>query len=309
MAMQSEEDAVQWLSDEEVIAILDDLPRCPMPAGNALSHLPLAGAQDKLPVVFDGIRIGLPSNSARSSHLLKFAPHAGEDRLANEGFCMALALVMGLRPALSKVHAVRDRTFLLVERYDRVTDEQGRLSRVHHEDFCHALGVVPEVQYQNQGGPDLAQCFALLRKVARPGAPQVLRLLDYVIFNALIGHDEAHGGNFSLLYFGEEAVLAPLHDVLSTAVDPGLASEMAMRLGSTYKFSEIQARDWEQFAQEAELSQALVKARVAELAETLPPAARRLQLNPRQGFAGNSVVERIVGLIEQRCARTISRLT
>ncbi len=64
-------DDVQWLSDEEVVAILDELPRRPMLAGQDGLRLSLAGAQDKLPVVFDGVRIGLPLNGTPSSHILK----------------------------------------------------------------------------------------------------------------------------------------------------------------------------------------------------------------------------------------------
>lgn len=52
----------------------------------------------------------------------------------------------------------------------------------------------------------------------RPSAPQVLRLYDYVIFNALIGNHDAHAKNFSLLYVGKIPVLAPFYDTLSTAV-------------------------------------------------------------------------------------------
>ena len=61
-------DNVQWLSDDEVVAILDELPRRPMLAGKDGLRLSLAGAQDKLPVVFDGTRIGLPLNGTPSSH-------------------------------------------------------------------------------------------------------------------------------------------------------------------------------------------------------------------------------------------------
>lgn len=78
-------------ADEGVIAILDELPRHPMLAGRDGLRLSLAGAQDKLPVVFDGDRIGLPRNGTPSSHILKPAIHAVEDSVINEGFCLALA--------------------------------------------------------------------------------------------------------------------------------------------------------------------------------------------------------------------------
>jgi serine/threonine-protein kinase HipA len=269
----------------------------------------LAGAQDKLPVVFDGERLGLPRNGTPSSHILKPPIHAAPDSVINEGFCMALAEVMQFRPAKSKIHQVLDRSFLLVERYDRLIDIQGHRQRLHQEDFCQALGVVPEMKYQNEGGPDLAQCFDLVRRATRPSAPHVLRLLDAVIFNALIGNHDAHGKNFSLLYSGKSPVLAPFYDTLSTAVYPTLTPKMAMKIGTKYKFSEVQAQHWDQFAESVGLTKAQAKRRILELARSLPTTARKLQSDPGHSFSGNVVVERINALIEQRCVLTIRRLT
>ena len=300
---------IQWLSDEEVIAILDELPHRPMLAGFDGLRLSLAGAQDKLPVVFDGTRIGLPLNGMPSSHILKPAIHAVADSVINESFCMALAEVMQLKPAKSKVHVVQDRSFLLVERYDRVIDVKGHRQRVHQEDFCQALGVAPEMKYQNEGGPDLAQCFDLVRRITRPNAPQILRLFDGVIFNALIGNHDAHAKNFSLLYLGNSRILAPFYDILSTAVYPTLTSKMAMKIGSKYKFSEVQLRHWNQFSESVGLAKAQAKRRILELAKSLPLTARELQSVAGRGFAGNAVVEQIITLIEQRCSLTIRRLT
>jgi len=300
---------IQWLSDEEVVVLLDELPRRPMLAGKDGLRLSLAGAQDKLPVVFDGARIGLPLNGTPSSHIMKSTIHAVEDSVINEGFCMALAEAMQLKPAKSKIQLVLGRSFLLVERYDRLIDADGHRQRLHQEDFCQALGVVPEMKYQNEGGPDLAQCFELVRRATRPSAPQVLRLLDYVIFNALIGNHDAHAKNFSLLYSGKSPVLAPSYDMLSTAVYPTLTPKMAMKIGGKYKFSEVQARHWNQFAEDAGLTKAQAKRRILELAKSLPSTARELQSAPEHNFSGNTVVEQINALIEQRCALTIRRLT
>ncbi len=302
-------DDVRWLSDNEVVAILDELPHRPMLAGRDGLRLSLAGAQDKLPVVFDGARIGLPRNGTPSSHILKPAILAVEDSVINEGYCMALADAIELKPAKSKVHRVLDRSFLLVERYDRLIDAQGDRQRIHQEDFCQALGVVPELKYQNEGGPDLAQCFDLVRRATRPNAPQILRLFDYVIFNSLIGNHDAHAKNFSLLYSGNAPVLAPCYDVLSTAVYPTLTPKMAMKIGGKYNFSEVQARHWERFAESVGFSKAQAKRRVLEIATALPAAARALEQATDTSFAGNAVARRIRVLIEQRCAMTIRRLT
>lgn len=302
-------DDVQWLSDEQVVAILEELPRRPMLAGKDGLRLSLAGAQDKLPVVFDGKRIGLPRSGTPSSHILKPTIHAVPDSVINEGFCMALADALQLKPAKSSIHRVLGRSFLLVARYDRHVDTQGNRHRIHQEDFCQALGVVPEMKYQNEGGPDLAQCFDLVRRATRPSAPHTLRLFDGVIFNALIGNHDAHAKNFSLLYTGKTPLLAPFYDTLSTAVYPALTPKMAMKIGSKYRFSEVQERHWAQFAQGAGFTKAQAKRRILELARSLPPTARKLRSDPGHGFTAHAVVDRIVALIEQRCALTIQRLT
>ena len=309
LSITEHDNDVQWLSDEEIVAMLDELPHRPMLAGKDGLRLSLAGAQDKLPVVFDGERIGLPKNRTPSSHILKPAIRTLADTVANEGFCLALAEAMQLKPAKSQVHSVMGRQFLLVERYDRVVDTQGLRRRLHQEDFCQALGVVPEMKYQNEGGPDLAQCFDLVRRATRPSAPHILRMLDYVIFNALIGNHDAHAKNFSLLYAGNSAVLAPLYDVLSTAVYSNLTPNMAMKIGSKYKFSEVQARHWDQFAEAVGLSKAQARKRILAFAKSMPTTARELQSDPERGFNGHGVVEQIVLLIEQRCALAARRLS
>lgn len=305
----SGDNRVQWLNDDELIVILDELPRRPMMAGKDGLRLSLAGVQDKLPVVFDGQRIGLPQGGQPSTHILKPLIHGVEDSVTNEGFCLALARGMKLQTAQAQIRTIDGRRFLLVARYDRQTGTQGRVARLHQEDFCQALGVVPEMKYQNEGGPDLAACFSLLRHVTRPSAPQVLRLLDYVVFNALIGNHDAHAKNFSLLYTAKFPVLAPLYDTLSTAVYQTLTPKMAMKIGSKYKFSEVQAHHWDQFAESAGLGRAQTRKRILELAHSLPKTARQLQSQKEFGFAENPLVEQIITLIEQRAALTIRRLT
>jgi serine/threonine-protein kinase HipA len=131
--------------------------------------------------------------------------------------------------------------------------------------------------------------------------------------DALIGNHDAHAKNLSLLYLGKEPdktpVLAPFYDALSTAVYPTLTPKMAMKIGSKYQFSEVQARHWEQFAEGVGLARAPAKRRILALAKSLPPTALELRSDSGHGFAGNTVAERIIALIEQRCALTIRRLT
>lgn len=305
---------VRWLDHAKLIQVLDEMPLRPMRAGEDGLRLSLAGAQDKLPVVLDGdgIRIGLPINGSPSTHILK-SPIAGIDgSVFNEAFCMALAGALKLDVARTQIQSIADggqqRHYLLVERYDRKATVP--IQRLHQEDFCQALGIVSEHKYQNEGGPSLAQAFALLRSATRPSAPNTLKLLDFVVFNALIGNHDAHGKNFSLLYTpAAGAVLTPLYDALCTAVYPTLTEKMAMKIGSKYKFSEVFSRHWEQFATEAALSNPQAKKRILDIAKRLPDLARATQATLQSQGNRHPIIDQIVTLIDQRCDLTIRRLT
>ncbi len=304
---------VRWLDHAQLLQVLDEMPLRPMRAGDDGLRLSLAGAQDKLPVVLDAdsVRVGLPLNGSPSTHILK-PPIAGVDgSVFNEAYCMALASGFKLDVARCQIQAITDgaqqRHYLLVERYDRQADVPGL--RLHQEDFCQALGIVSEHKYQNEGGPSLAQAFALLRSATRPSAPHTLKLLDYVVFNALIGNHDAHGKNFSLLYTPAGAVLTPLYDALCTAVYPTLTDKMAMKIGSKYKFSEVQARHWEQFAVESALSPAQVKKRMVDIARRLPDVAHATLAAFEKVGNHHPILDQVVTLIDQRCALTIRRLT
>jgi serine/threonine-protein kinase HipA len=288
-------------------ASIDRLPERPLLAGEEGIRLSLAGAQDKLPVLAVDGRIALPLHGAPSSHILKPAIRRIEDSVHNEGFCLALAKAIGLNAVAADIRDVAGRTYLLAERYDRTRGPDGRPRRLHQEDFCQALGVAPEYKYQNEGGPSIIDCFALVRKATRPSALYLPQFLDAVLFNALIANNDAHAKNYSLLYGAGGTTLAPLYDVLCTAVYPELTPKLAMKIGDHCKFSDIFPRHWERFAQSANLFPPQVRRRLLDLARRLPPTARKLRGDLADRGQTTPLIDRIVDTVEHRCGLTRSR--
>jgi serine/threonine-protein kinase HipA len=201
---------------------------------------------------------------------------------------------------------VEDMTFLLVERYDRVHRQTSgggsTVERVHQEDFCQALGIVPETKYQKEGGPSLKDCFHLLREVSRTPVIDLARLLDAVIFNYLIGNNDAHGKNYSLLYPGAgmedvQVRLAPLYDVVSTIYYPELSQEMAMKIGGEYSSAKVTPQNFEKLAEEAGLAKPLVRRRVPELADAILSTLPNVEMQ-------NPTTASVAALIKKRAERT-----
>ncbi len=307
--------AIKWLSQKELATLIEQLPQRPMMAGQDGLRLSLAGAQDKLPVCVyyessdsSNLRIGLPNEKVLSTHILKPPIRNLTGTVVNEWFCMNLAKDMPIQTPTVHMPEFSNQDCLLVTRYDREFTLQQSLTRLHQEDFCQALSISSDNKYQNEGGPSLRDCFTLVRQATRNSATSILSLLDYVLFNTLVGNHDAHGKNFSLLYQNNKARLAPLYDCLSTAIYPSLTDKMAMSIGGKYKFSELHAKHWEQFAADAGLSVALTLQRLKKLAKNLPQKARTLQLGDGLELADKPTVETICQLIEQRCALTLKRL-
>jgi serine/threonine-protein kinase HipA len=216
---------------------------------------------------------------------------------------MKLAAVAGLPAAKVETRIVVDIEYLLVERYDRVHQKNAEgattLDRLHQEDFCQAQGIVSETKYQKEGGPSLKQCFALLRDVSSAPVIDLSRLLDAVIYNYLVGNNDAHGKNFSLLYHGvgtanQEIRLAPLYDVVSTIYYPELSKDMAMKIGGKYSSDKATPKDFEQLAEEAGLAKPIVKNRVPELAETVIA-------NFDKAGIEHPVAQAVAAVIRKRC--------
>lgn len=259
----------QPLDDAALIDALDKLPWRPLLAGDEGLRLSLAGAQSKLPVVMVDDVIALPASGQPTTHILKPAipdfPHTTE----NEAFAMRLARAVGLDVASAEPRRASDRTFLLIERYDRSVGPDGRVRRIHQEDFCQALAIPPAAKYEGEGGPGLKAGFDLLRRVARRPAVEVLRLLDAVIFNLIAGNAAAHGKNFSLLYDAAGPRLAPLYDLVMTVAYPELSPTLAMPIGGCAELAEMDSGRWAAFAEEATVGLPLIRRRVAEIGESV----------------------------------------
>lgn len=238
-----------FITEDQLVALLDQLPQRPLLTGQDEVRLSLAGAQNKV-ALYKGERgFALPLHESPSTHIIKPEIERFQNLVENEAYCLQLANACGLPSARAEPAQFGSHRCLLVERYDRSVDADGHIKRLHQEDFCQALGISSRIKYQNEGGPGLADCFSLLRRAASSPGRDLICLFNAVVFNYLIGNSDAHGKNFSLLYRvegGRRLVeLAPFYDFVSTASYSELSPKMAMKIGGQYLPDKLRANDWE----------------------------------------------------------------
>jgi len=261
------------VDNRELAELLTELPKRPLLVGEPGLRLSLAGAQNKIAVYVNDVgEIFLPLGGAPSTHILKPAIARFSNIVSNEALCLALAESVGIPTVRAEIGFAENVEYILVKRYDRLKHDEAQYPiRLHQEDFCQALGILPEHKYQNEGGPSLKDCCELLRNASSQPAKDIQRLIDVTIFNIIIGNNDAHGKNFSLLFRESHNTLitqlAPAYDILSTVYYPELSHKMAMKIGKAYVSEKLVLKDIEAFAADVGLGRGAVLKRFAELAE------------------------------------------
>ena len=290
------------ISDERLNKLLADMQKRPLLVIEDELRLSLAGAQNKLPVHYDGTQLSLPRGSAPSSHILKPGSSGFAHMPVNEHFCMRLAAALGLLVPSSAVLR-KPNPLYLVQRYDRDTASDGKLTRIHQIDFCQALNLPSAKKYEKESGPGLSACFDVIATYSAQPAKDRLQLISWVIFNYLIGNADAHAKNLSLLITPEGVSLAPFYDLISTALYADLTLNLALKIGGENRPKWIQQRHWEAFAGISGANPRIVWKTMAELSTAITQKARDLLADLGLENDERDVVDKICSLVEARAMR------
>lgn len=291
--------------------IIAELPSKPFLVGEDGVSMSLAGVQNKIGVAIDAKgRICIPHDGAPSTYILKPDSESLFGGVQNEALCLTLARECGLNAARVTTGKAGQRTYLLVTRYDRI-EQSGRWRRLHQEDFCQALGKPPSAKYEANRtgikGPTAAEMFALTRNAMR--APDVINLLDYVIFNILVCNTDAHAKNYSLMISGRGFSLAPLYDVMCAAAWNNITRNLAQKIAGKNRGEHLKRRHWETFAADCGLNATRLIRRVEELGRTVLRHAGAAAAEVDAMPAGTHVLmPKFVEAIEERARAVIAGL-
>jgi serine/threonine-protein kinase HipA len=195
------------------IAVWDGKPR-----------LSVAGVQDKLPLLIrtDG-QMGFGEGELASTHIMKFGTARALHLVINEFICMQLAKSMKL-PVADVTLARFGEPVLVVRRFDREFADD-KIIRRHLIDGCQMLDLPPTYKYERpfgkggdaaviRSGANLPDLFASCR-LCRVPAVALRDMLNWVLFQLLIGNSDAHGKNISFFVGPGGIDMAPAYDLLN----------------------------------------------------------------------------------------------
>lgn len=210
----------------------------------------LAGAQDKIPVLFRDGDLYIPLDATPSTHILKPPARLRTifDSVHNEFYCMSLATLCGLH--VPEVQVIGEATPLfLIRRFDRKTKEQA-VKRIHQFDFCQALGYPASEKYEEDGGPTFAQDYRCIADVSDTQIQDRETILNWLAFNLLIGNNDSHSKNLSFILDEGETRVAPLYDLMSTSIYRNLAAEFSFKIGGQSMWHQLRRKHFELLAKD-----------------------------------------------------------
>lgn len=241
----------------------------------------IAGAQEKTALLQMAGRWYRPHGATPTTHILKLPLGlVGNmradmtDSVENEWLCGQLMNALGIATAETAIATFGATKALVVTRFDRrwqgvpaggerkprfKPGEGVWIARLPQEDFCQALGIAPDRKYENEGGPCVRDCLAVLAHSEHADEDRSTFALTQLAFWLLAATD-GHAKNFSIQHRRAGRFhLAPLYDVLSAWPVIGRGpnqlayqrAKLAMALrgqNAHYRLGEIEARHWQRLA-------------------------------------------------------------
>ena len=239
-------------------------------------NMSIQGVQPKLSVRLDA-KAGVFVVADRGGRFVLKPQHEIYPNLPeNEGLTMHLARLAGIEvPVCGLVRSVDGSWSYFVRRFDRV----GHTGKLAVEDFAQLAGLSRETKY----GSSMERLVGLLDAHCTFPAIEKVKLLKRSLFNFLVGNEDMHLKNFSLITRQGKVELAPAYDYLNTtvaylALGKRIETLEEVALPLRGKKRRLTAKDWIGYyaSERLKLPPKIIDRVRAELLKSIPGWRRRI---------------------------------
>ena len=160
-------------------------------------------------------------------------------------------------------------------------------------DACQALDLPPEFKYEHnygagrdvrhiRDGVSFKKLFGFAKTCTMP-AIAIQNLLDWMIFNIVIGNSDAHGKNVSFFVGNNGITITPFYDLVSVIYEASNNNKIdtmaAMGIDDNFDLNTITAFDLLSIADESSIAFSLLKTRLTRLTSAIIKAVKTVDLN------------------------------
>jgi serine/threonine-protein kinase HipA len=258
-----------------------------------VGKMSIQGVQDKLSAQLKVKEGCFELVDQRGHYILKPQSHFYPELPENEALTMSLAAMVGIDvPTHGLVYAKDNSMTYFVKRFDR----SGHNKKLALEDFAQLSQRTRDTKYDSsmERVAKVISDFCSFPKI------EAVNLLRLTIFNFLVGNEDMHLKNFSLITRDPKIVLSPAYDLLNTTIaQKNTKEELALPLNG--KKNNIKSADFLSYfaGQQLQLNKRVIDDLLATFSQTLP---QWLELIDRS-FLSKPMKEMYVKLLTERASR------
>lgn len=262
-------------------------------------RLCLAGTQRKLPVYIEQQQYYLPMGHFISSHILKISPQAQASLCQNEFFVNRLAKALGLHvPEVELLNS--QQPMLQIQRFDRKRDANGVLQALHQE-------TIGQISAENMQKLDLVTAINLIRQYSAEPVLDLKQLIQWVIFNVLVGNTNAHGGHVAFLLLLDGPKLAPFYDLCALMLND-FKPAAVFNIGGENRLDQIKLENWQLFAEQMQIKPKWLFNFIRDFNSRIVRAAKDLRDDLAKQQIEHGVFDQIIDFISAQVQRSDNEL-
>ncbi len=187
------------------------------------SKISIQGVQPKLSVKLNVSKEEFETVEKGGTFILK-PPHQIYNELPeNEDITMRMARLLGIETPLHGMIYNSDSSLTyFIKRFDRLPNN----NKVAVEDFSQLLGYSRDTKYESS----MEKLIPVIEKHCTFPVLEKIKFFRLTLFNFLVGNEDMHLKNFSLIRRNDKVELSPAYDLLNSSIHLKSKEEIALAL-------------------------------------------------------------------------------
>lgn len=174
-------------------------------------RMSIQGVQPKLSAVLNSKKGVFEIVDRNGRYILKPQHHIFPELPENEDLTMRLAASIGINTPLHGLVYSKDGSLTyFIRRFDR----KGQKDKIAVEDFAQLAGMSRDTKYNYS----MEKLVKLVDDFCTFPAVEKVKLFKLVIFNFLVGNEDMHLKNYSVIVTNGKVELSPAYDLLNTTI-------------------------------------------------------------------------------------------
>ena len=258
------------------------------------NKMSIQGVQPKLSAILSIKKGAFDIVDSGGKFILKPEHHLYSEVPQNEDLTMRLASSIGIEvPLHGLLYGIDDSLTYFIKRFDRVS----QASKLSVEDFSQLSGHARTTKYDSS----MEKVVSIVNQYTTFPVIEKVKLFIRTVFNFLIGNEDMHLKNFSIIIRKNKVELSPAYDLLNSSIILDSKEELALPLNG--KKSNINKKDlFDYFGIERmELSEKIIESELTKIKAKLPEWEKLIDIS----FLSADMKQKYHDLLNSRVSRLL----